>query len=122
MPLDFSLGKWIREKWKTQIAFSEKLGVHQARVSKWLSGIDGISDEYQEKIRKMGYKGPWPQEEAKEVSAPAGGPYATASDLAELKGAVRAHVEQWERGQEKVLQRLEDALRRIEQLERGDHV
>lgn len=114
-----NLGKWIKDKYRSQAAFAQKLGVDPTRLSRWLNLSDGISDEYQAKIRKLGYSGPWPDDEEQIAPAPAGGPHATVSEVAELRGAVKAHVEQWERGQEKVLQRLEDALRRIEQLERG---
>jgi transcriptional regulator with XRE-family HTH domain len=108
-----NLGEWIKDKHKTQAAFAEKMGVRQGRVSRWMSGEDGISPEYQEKIRKLGYKGPWPERQAQEAAAPAGATYVTREELAELRGAVRAHIEQWERGQEKVLRRLEALARKL---------
>lgn len=49
-----------------------------------------------------------------------GGPaYATASEVSELRGAIRAHVEQWERGTEKLLRELLVLSQRIDKLERG---
>jgi hypothetical protein len=114
----FNLGEWIRDKWKTQAVFAEKMGVAQGRVSKWLTAAEGISPDYQAKIRKLGYQGPWPQEEAKETPAAAGSPYVTASELAELRGAVKAHVEYWREGEGKVLLRLEELARKIEAIER----
>lgn len=111
------LGEWIRDKYKTQASFAEKMGVRQGRVSRWMSGEDGVSEEYQEKIRKLGYKGPWPERRAQDLAS-AGGPFATASDLAEVRGALKAHVEYWREGEGKVLLRLEELARRIEAIER----
>lgn len=117
MPQDLNLGKWIKEEWGSQVAFSEKLGVQQSRVSKWLSGREGISQDYQTRIRKLGYKGPWPAEEAQESPAAAGGPYVTEKDFAEWRGY-------WRAGTEGVLERLKaaedtikDLVRRLDQLE-----
>jgi hypothetical protein len=61
------LGEWIKVKWKTQGAFGDKLGVAQGRVSKWVLGTEGITEDYQARIRKLGYTGPWPREEAQEA-------------------------------------------------------
>lgn len=94
MQQDFELGKWIREKWKSQVAFSTKLGVNQARVSKWLSLTEGVSPDYQAKIRKMGYTGPWPREEAKEAAAPAG---VSEREIGKLEGRIEALERQLER-------------------------
>jgi DNA-binding XRE family transcriptional regulator len=105
---------------KSQEALSKELG-----YDKWQTyaaqerGDNPLPEAMKTKLRgkKYDYQGAWPDEE---TQAPVAGAYATASDLAELRGAVKAHVEQWEKGQEKVLERLEAALRRIEKLERGD--
>ncbi len=59
-----ALGKWIKEKHRSQAAFAQKLGVDPTRLSRWLNLSDGISAEYQAKIRKLGYQGPWPADEA----------------------------------------------------------
>jgi hypothetical protein len=107
------LGDWIKEKWKTQAAIGVKLGVAQGRVSKWVLGTEGISEDYQARFRKLGYTGPWPREEAQEAQAGGQPTYVTREELAELRGAVRAHIEQWERGQEKVLRRLEALARKL---------
>ena len=92
MPHNFQLGDWIRSKWGTQLAFAEKMGIHQGRVSRWLKGQDGISSEYQAAIRKLGYTGPWPTQEAQDAQA--GGPaaYVTREELAEVKGALGAEM------------------------------
>lgn len=118
MPRVLELGKWIREKHKSQAAFAKKLGVDPTRLSRWLNLSDGISEVYKLKIQKMGYSGPWPEDEAQEATAPAGETYATASALAELRGALKAHVEYWREGEGKVLLRLEELARKIEAIER----
>lgn len=66
MAQENNLGKWIRAKYKSQIRFSEKIEAHPTVISRWMGG-GGISEEYQAKIRKLGYTGPWPDEEAKEA-------------------------------------------------------
>jgi len=117
MQQDSNLGKWIREKWRTQVAFAEKLGVHQGRLSKWLGGAEGISDDYQAKIRKLGYVGPWPSEEAKEASAPVGGPYVTVADFAEWRGYWRAGTERVLEEAEAMKKQIADLARRLDRLE-----
>jgi hypothetical protein len=118
--LDYKLGKWIKERYGSQVAFSDKMGVHPTRVSKWLKAQDGISSDYQAAIRKLGYVGPWPAEEAQDQAAGGPAPYVTREELAELRGALRAHIEQWERGQEKVLRRLEALARKLSLPEEDD--
>lgn len=80
-------------------------------VSRWLGGA-GISGEYQKAIRKLGYQGPFPEEEE---SAPGGGPFVTET-------AFEAWRKFWYEGQERVLKSYEDRLKdlsqRIEQLEK----
>lgn len=45
-------------------------------------------------------------------------PYVTREEMAELRGALKAHVEYWRNGEGKVLQRLEELAQRIEAIER----
>jgi transcriptional regulator with XRE-family HTH domain len=118
MPRDLELGKWIRERHKSQAAFAKKLGVDPTRLSRWLNLSDGISADYQAAIRKLGYTGPWPAEEAEDAAAGGPAPYVTREELAELRGALKAHVEYWRTGEGKVLQRLEELAQRIEAIER----
>lgn len=66
------LGDWIKDKYKSQAAFAELLGVTQSRVSKWLSGYEPIPDDFQKRIEGLKYKGPWPRQEAEETAAPTG--------------------------------------------------
>lgn len=122
MPQYPDLGEWIKVKWGDQGTLAARLkpSVAKNTVSSWKTGRNRIPPDYQKQLRGMGYDGPMPHEEAQEAPAPAGGPYATASEVAELRGALKAHIEQWERGQEKVLERILDVVRRIEQLEQGD--
>lgn len=104
----FNLGEWIREKWKTQAVFAEKLGVTQGRVSKWLTAAEGVSADYQAKIRKLGYQGPWPAEEAQEPAPPTGGPYITEKDAARELGKLEGRIETLEKRLEEALEQLRD--------------
>jgi transcriptional regulator with XRE-family HTH domain len=108
-----SLRKWREGKGWTQADIAGKIGEPRPTYQKMESGEGPIWPEMQAKIRKVGYTGPWPREEAQEAAAPAGANYVTREELAELRGAVRAHIEQWERGQEKVLRRLEALARKL---------
>jgi len=106
-----NLGDWVTGKWKTQSALAEKLGVRQGQISRWISGENEISDGYQEKIRKLGYKGPWPEKKAQEPAASAGGPYVT-------EAAFEVWRKYWREGEEGVLKRLaalEDQVRKLRQ-------
>jgi hypothetical protein len=112
-----NLGRWINEKYRSQVVFAEKVGAHPTMVSRWLSGKEGVSPDYQDKIRALKYVGPWPREEAQETPAQAGGPYVTEKDFAEWRGY-------WRAGTEGVLERLAtaektiaDLVRRLDQLE-----
>lgn len=66
MTQENNLGKWIREKFGSQTQMALKLGVNPTMISRWMNGA-GISDDYKAKIRKLGYSGPWPHEEAQEA-------------------------------------------------------
>lgn len=114
---DFELGKWISGKWKTQVAFSEKLGVHQGRVSRWLNGQDGISAEYQAAIRKLGYTGPWPQEEAQDAAA--GGPalYVTREEFEDVPGRLK-RLEEDSRALLPLIRLVGDLGERVKKLEK----
>jgi len=114
-----ALGDWIRDEFKSQAAFAEKLGVQQSRVSKWLSGAEAIPETIRDRIEALKYKGPWPREERQKAPPTGEEYYVTREEFLELKTALKVHIEYWERGEEKVLQRLMDALRRIERLEKG---
>lgn len=99
--------------------FGEEIQISQTAISNWISRRE-VPPGKRAALKWAGWNGPyeWP-EEAKEGPAPAAGPYATASDLAELRGALRAHVEQWERGTEKLLERLEALARKVDRLAEG---
>lgn len=116
--LENSLGNWISLRFGDQDGLASKLGITRAAVSAYKTGRNEIPAKVKDAIRKLGYDGPWPRAEAQEATAGASIGYATIEEVAELRGAVKAHIEYWERGEEKVLRRLEDAIRRIEALER----
>jgi hypothetical protein len=111
MTRDFELGKWITGKYKTRAAFAKKLGVDPTRLSRWMNLSDGISDDYQQKIRDLKYDGPWPQEEAKATPAQAPGPYVT-------EAAFEVWRQYWREGEERILNRLktlEDQVQKLRQ-------
>lgn len=84
MAHDLTLGKWIREKFRSQAKFGTKIGAHPTLISRWMGG-GGISDDYQAAIRKLGYTGPWPADEAQDAAAGGPAPYVTREEYAVLK-------------------------------------
>lgn len=64
-----SLGKWRDGKEWTQGDLADKLAVPRPTFQKMESGVGPISTRVQAKIRKLGYDGPWPREEAQEPAA-----------------------------------------------------
>jgi hypothetical protein len=107
MAQDSILGKWIRAKFGSNVKFAAKIGAHPTLVSRWLGGA-GVSEEYEKAIRKLGFEGLLPYQEAE--AAP-DGPYVTAEELAEWRGY-------WRAGMERVLERLdalEDRVRKLDQ-------
>ena len=117
MPRDFNLGRWIRDKYRSQAKFAEKLGVDPTRLSRWMNLSDGISDEYQAKIRKLGYTGPWPNEEAQESPALAGGPYVTEKAFEDVPGRLK-RLEEDSRAVLPLVQAVRDLDARVRELEK----
>lgn len=76
-----NLGDWIKAKFVRKSNFAEKVGADPTLVSRWLGG-KGISDEYQAKIRKLGYLGPFPEPE-REI---------TLADLESIRAEVRTQA------------------------------
>ncbi len=68
MTQENNLGRWIREKFGSQAQLAQKMGIHPTMISRWMAG-NGMSEDYQAKIRKLGYTGPWPREEVQEAPA-----------------------------------------------------
>lgn len=101
-----TLGKWITEKYRSQVIFAEKVGAHPTMVSRWLSGREGISPDYRDKIRGMKYAGPWPQDEAQEVPEP-GAAALTRDDFMKAMGAMETRLKDLE----SVIQDLGEGLR-----------
>lgn len=83
-----SLGAFRKEKGFSQEEFGKKLGLSQATYQSYESGRTSIPEEIRAKIKKLGYTGPWPQEEAKVPAADA----ISREEFAELKGATQAEI------------------------------
>lgn len=83
-----NLGKWITDTYKRKGDFAAKIGADPTLISRWMRGA-GISEEYQAKIRKLGYKGPWPAEEAQEARQPSPAAGVSRDDLVGLEREVK---------------------------------
>jgi transcriptional regulator with XRE-family HTH domain len=109
------LREWRRSKGWNQGEIAAKLRIAQNTYSAWETGRSEIPADGERDLRKLGFAGQLPRQDAA-ASAPA--PYVTREELAELRGALKAHVEYWRTGEGKVLQRLEELAQRIEAIER----
>jgi hypothetical protein len=99
-----TLGDWIKSAFGDQGGLAEVLDPPVAKntVSSWKTGRNGVPPEYQKQIRKLGFKGPWPREEAQEAAAAGPAPYVTREETAELKGRLEGRIEVLERALEKL--------------------
>ena len=61
MPKFESLEDWIEKVWKDQESLGEKVGVARNTVSQWKNGKSRIKPPMREKLKKLGYDGPWPE-------------------------------------------------------------
>lgn len=115
-----NLGEWIRSKYGDQGGLAVKLKPMVAKntVSSWKTGRNGIPPEYQKQIRTLGYTGPWPHDKAQESPAPAGGPYATASDFVALKASLEKETELLRKDVARLRRRLGEAFALIQDLGR----
>lgn len=109
MSLSQNLGEWIKATYGDQGGLAEALvpPVAKNTVSSWKTGRNGIPPDYQKQIRKLGFKGLWPSQEAQESAAAPGGPYVTREELAELRGRLEGRIEVLERA----LERLGEGVR-----------
>jgi hypothetical protein len=106
-----TLGDWIKSAFGDQGGLAEVLDPPVAKntVSSWKTGRNGVPPEYQKQIRKLGFKGPWPREEAQEAAAGGSPTYVTREEFAEWRGY-------WKAGTEELLKRLEaleDQVRKL---------
>lgn len=69
LSLSNNLGEWITRKWGDQDSLAEKLKVSRATVSAYKTGRINIPPKIQDQLRKMGYDGPWPRQEAQAAGA-----------------------------------------------------
>jgi transcriptional regulator with XRE-family HTH domain len=107
MPKFESLEAWIDDKWGTQSALAEKMGVAKNTVSLWASGKSRIKAETGKKLRELGYDGPWP----------ASGGEITREDLEALRQDLRAHqawvLEEIRKAQAAQAAMLQEILKRL---------
>jgi transcriptional regulator with XRE-family HTH domain len=106
-----SLREFRKSKLMTQAQLAQKLGIIRATYQTYESNRSEVPIDVQTKLRKMLYDGPFPEIGRKAEAV-------TREDFGELKGALTAHIQHWEKGEEKVLQRLEALGQRISELER----
>jgi hypothetical protein len=114
---DYTLGKWIRERFKSQTKFGAKTGAHPTLISRWMGG-GGISEEYQTAIRKLGYTGPWPAEEAQDTAAGGPAPYVSREEYGELVGRLK-RLEEEMRALYPLAKLVQDLGERVRKLEGG---
>jgi hypothetical protein len=107
MAQETELGKWIREKFRSQAKFADKIGAHPTLISRWMGGA-GISEDYEKVIRGLGFKGLLPAQEVEDAAA--GGPavYVTREEFAEEKGALRAEIRLLRESLEKAFELIRD--------------
>jgi transcriptional regulator with XRE-family HTH domain len=100
---------WRKGKGLSQEALGRKLGFGDQwkTYQSYESGRNPWPEATKEKLRRMGYQGPF-EEEIVSEPVPA---YVTREDFAEWKGF-------WKGGEEKVLQLLRDLDRRLRELEK----
>lgn len=95
-----TLGAFRKGKGFSQEEFGKKLGLSQATYQSYESGRTSIPEDIQGKIRKMGYIGPWPQEEVKDAPPAA---QVSEREIGKLEGRIEAL--------ERVVERLAEAFR-----------
>lgn len=113
MPKFETFGDFVREKFKTQTNAAKILKTGQNTISQWVTGRNRPEPEMQKVLfDKYGYDGPWESRKSNPIESP------LLAEIIEVRAALKAHIGYWERGEEKVLRRLEDAHQRISQLEK----
>ena len=78
-----NLREWRESKGWEQADLAAKLGKPRPTYQKMEAGTGPIRPKEQDKIRKLGYTGPWPREVAKKA-AEAGDSYITRAEFDEL--------------------------------------
>lgn len=99
-----------------QEEMGDLFGVKQGVYQRWevapesesaKSALEKAKEFYQKKNRR-----PWESRKSNPIESP------LQAEIIEVRAALKAHIGYWERGEEKVLRRLEDAHQRISQLEK----
>lgn len=81
------LREWRKAKGLEQATLADKIGSNQKTYSAYETGrLKDIPPDIQAKIRKMGYTGPWPREEAQAAPANGQAPYVTEKEFWKLVG------------------------------------
>ena len=111
MPRLEELENWLEATFDDQGAAAKKIGTTQGTISKWINGKQGISKEYRKKLEKLHYNGPY------EIILGAGVGI-TRAEFDELKAALKAHIEYWRDGEERVLKRLAGLDQKLARLEK----
>ncbi len=75
------LESWIKSEFKNQTGLATKLGLGPSRVSKWVNQDETMAEEWQEKLKAMGYTGPWPKDHPALISGSAHGQAAATGRL-----------------------------------------
>lgn len=99
-----NLKEWRRSKGWNQGEIAAKLRIAQNTYSAWETGRSDIPADGERDLRKLGFTGPLPRQEAAPI-------YVTEAQLAEWRGY-------WRAGMEGVLARLEaleDQVRKLRQ-------
>lgn len=109
MPKFENIADWVKKKYSSQAKAAEALEKRQGVISSWITGRNNPSSEMQEVLRRLGYDGPWPQEEAKSQSSDT---VLTAESFIELRGAVKALREDLKQA-ERVQYALIGAIRQL---------
>lgn len=105
-----NLKDWRKSKGWRQEDLADKLGEPRPTYQSWETGrTPSIPPEVQGKLRKLGYKGPWPAQAAQDAVAEPAAPYVTEAQLAEWRGY-------WRAGMEAVLKRLDDLEDQVRKL------
>ena len=105
------LKAWRKSKGWTQGAVADKIGAIQGTYGAYETGRISIPAPIQAKLRKIGYDGPMPRQEAQD--APAAG--VSREDVATELGKLEGRIERLETAYEKLGELVRDLVRESEE-------